>query len=306
VKKKALSQLLKKEIQAAAELFTSLWPGYEEEGNTVPPHRQRTSVNKLAGYALFLGLPMEKGDPTAGPLRTVRAWQKRIGALRDCDVMGDWIRRCVALGGGEAAAAGQSLEGELQERRTRLLALIRLDARGLPGAETRVALQLLLQQFGQSLTLLRGGDGPFDWGPSLEVVGAPWREALELLRVDMADDKLHAFRVKNKRLRFVLELLAEAEDEGEAKSELVRRAKSAAAAHTALGNLSDLHVLRDVLRLARASWAVERPELAVSAAALELGRATLEAQNFDAWFAAWGEISRPDFLRTASSLNGRP
>ncbi|MBI1290298.1 CHAD domain-containing protein [bacterium] len=296
MKKRSLHQVMKKEIEAAAELFTSLWSGYEEPLNTVSPHRQRTSVNKLAGFAQFLGMATEKGNPAATPFRTVKAWQKKVGVLRDADVMREWVERCRVLAGPESDAAAKALVGTLLERRARQLETVRVDARGLPGAETRIALQMLLGDFGRALSVLKAQEEGFDFRGPLASVATPWSDALTILRANQDDVLLHAFRVKNKRLRFVLELLGTTADE-DAQGERIREcAKVAAATHTALGNLSDLHVLRSTLRLERARWGEQGVGLEQSAAALESARARLECENFAAWYECWPRIADPAFL----------
>lgn len=292
---RSLTAKLANEIEGAADLFSSLWPGYEEPLNTLPPHRQRTSVNKLAGYAHFLGMPTAKGDPAAVAFRRVKAWQKRIGPLRDCDVMRQWTDKFRDLAGSAADDAANAFDSALLARRTLLLQPIRLDARGVVGAQTRVALQVLLSDFGRALERVEAA-GTFNSMNALATVATPWSAALDVLRSAQEDTLLHAFRVTNKRLRFVLELLAETEPDPDRRELLKSRAKVAAQTHTALGNLSDLHVLRGALRLERAKWGEERRGLEDSAAELEMARARLEAENFRLWFDCWPRISDPAFL----------
>jgi hypothetical protein len=74
------------------------------------------------------------------------------------------------------------------------------------------------------------------------------------------------------------------------------RAKIAATTHTALGNLSDLHLFRRVLRMERARWGEQGMGLEESAAELELARARLECENFATWYACWPRIVDPAFI----------
>ena len=293
-----LSQLLEKEITSKFEYFTELWAGYDQEGNTESPHRQRTTVNRLLGYAQFLAMPLDKADPHARPLRTLKEWQKHIGPIRDTDVLREWTRKCAKAAGDDARPAAEALETILLDRRNRLLQQVRADARGILGAETRVALHLARRDFQRALARLRAQGAHFNERAALHSVAAPWLQYIDLLRTDQSDHLLHSFRVKNKRLRFVLELIAEEETARQSeRAPLLRdRANTAADLHSTLGNLHDLSVLKDQLRLQRAHWSRTAPNLSHSADALEAGRCKLEAKQFSQWFLLWPTIEAPGFL----------
>jgi hypothetical protein len=66
--------------------------------------------------------------------------------------------------------------------------------------------------------------------------------------------------------------------------------------HTVLGNVSDLVVFGDRLRTCRAIWMEQGLALDPSATALEEGRAILEMEEQQSWFAAWPIIAAPEFL----------
>lgn len=287
-KTRAMCLFLREEIRAQIELFQSLWPGWEDLENTTPPHRQRTAVNRLVGYAMFLGMPTGRHDPRAAAVRQLRDWQKKIGRLRDVDVAIETVRRAAREGGADATPAAEAFTAALRAERAERAAALLLDARGLDGARVRAAIPALAQRFDHHLALLEAGPDPFDHRAALARVRAPWLVALDVIRADQSNAPLHAFRVRNKRLRFVLDVLAGMEwDDPAAKDVYTTMAATATAAHNTLGALSDLHMLDARLRLQRARWEAEGAGLGESAAALEAGRARMEANQFNRWFAGW-------------------
>ncbi len=286
---------IRQDVIEQVSLFDSLWPRWETDGDVLPPHRQRTSVNKLRGYALFLGMPTRKGSNFGGAIRVLRNWQGRLGPIRDIDVSRQWIQRCAESGGEPAAQAAAALDDKLSLRRATLVEQVRVDARGLPGAQTRIALATARHHFETSLQQI-GRRRRFDYRPPLRTVAEPWLAERQIIRGTQNDEEIHSFRVKNKKLRFVLEILAKAL-EGDARQEVIsQRAVISAEVHNALGNLSDLLVLRNEVRMARANWAELGANLDESAAVLETARTTLEAENFKDWFARWPLINSENFL----------
>ncbi|CAN5278327.1 hypothetical protein BH09SUM1_BH09SUM1_31770 [soil metagenome] len=288
VVKNRLAKILGKEIDRQLDLFSGLWAHYESPDSGEAVHRQRTAVNRLDGYAQFLGVNKDAKNDAGRALRALRNWQRRIGTVRDVDVLLEWLEKC--HGGGPDAALA-AFHDHLSLRRHHLLKDVIVDARSVIGAEARVAQHSLRQELHQRLHHFDSGD----FRSALEDVASPWREALDRLRRDHGDETLHAFRVKNKRLRFVLDALAEGEEWAESEL-LKRRAKSAGRAHGTLGNLADLAVFERELRQLRAEWSTAGCDLDASAAALEAARAALEAKEFAAWFAQWPSISAEDFL----------
>ncbi len=283
---------LRLEIDEQLAYFASLWPKHEEEDNTEAPHRQRTIVNRLMGYAMFLGMPTAKEQTGAEPIRRLRRWQKRLGPVRDTDVILGWVAQVMEEGNETAHAAGQQLSIQLRERRRCLAAAVRPDARGLAGAQTRVAAEEVRLAFHARLDELLDEPDAFRCEQALHQVALPWRDALTILADDQSDEMLHSFRVRNKRLRFVLDVLAGAlGDKAHGP-----RAKTCGRVHTALGNLSDLRVLRDELRRARADWAVRGLALDDSADALEDARTHLERANLREWYSLYPVIAHPGFI----------
>lgn len=279
-----LAELLEKEIDGQVELFESLWPGHADDDNPEPPHRQRTAVNKLGGYAMFLGI----GRKRSPGLKGLRAWQKRLGPVRDLDVVRGWLGKAQREAGEQAGEAAAALHAELTARRAGQMEHVRPDAAGLPGATARVALQEARQELLRRTAALREEPDSFDRLASFRAVHEPWEEALAEVAANPQEALLHRFRVRNKRLRFVLELLGAEEKESGNRRRVLRDAGAfASRVHTALGNLSDLWMLRDELRHARQSWRERKLPLEASAQALEAGRAALEAREFNAWFDAW-------------------
>ncbi len=298
-----LSELLEKEISALVDQFESLWPGYWEEDNPVPPHRQRTTVNRFSGYAMFLGLGRKKCPGMKG----LRAWQKRLGPVRDLDVVRGWTAKAHKAAGEGAAAAAEALQENLTGRRAALMEGVRPDAAGLPGANARVALQEARGQLLTAVERLREQPEEFDRLAAFEAVRQPWEEALRTLEDRPVEDALHAFRVRNKRLRFVLDILAAEEKEAGTGGRTLRNAaRFAARTHTTLGNLSDLWMLRDELRLARQRWQGEKRGLEESARALEAGRAGLEAGEFDGWFRDWPTLANRQRLARVKTRLAEP
>jgi CHAD domain-containing protein len=289
---RALAALLRREIAGQVELFDSLWQRYELPDDVLAPHRQRTAVNRFIGYAQFLSMPHEKGDPAATPLRTLKGWQKRIGALRDLDVLRQRMQSF--LKDAESAPALLAVEAMLallQARRQTLLTDVRIDARGFPGADVRVALRLLLSQFEERLLQLENQPESFDHRRAIRDVFLPWDTYRQVLHHAHDDIPLHAFRVKNKRLRFALDLLVEWTGDDSPQR---HHAKVVTEAHNLLGDLNDLYVLKKTIRLARADWSLAgREELQESAGALELLRARKEGEIFLRWYALWPELSSP-------------
>lgn len=293
-RKRSLLDHLRQEIHAQIDHFDSLWPGFEDEHNEQTPHKQRSTTNRLFGYAVFLGLPTGKKEPGAEYFRAVKAWQKELGTVRDLDVARQWLEKIRAESPDTGAAAAQELDLVLLERRQRFWQALGPDARGLPGAETRVALHHLREQFDQTIDALRARES-FDQREALLPVLALWQERLAVLQQHQADEELHSFRVANKRLRFVVDVLVGG-SAGRQRKELAERAEVLGDIHTTLGNLSDLRVMRDEIRLQRARWAAAGDGLDESASALEEGRAALERGELLDWFRRWPVICQPDFI----------
>lgn len=283
------------EVRAQVELHASLWPGFEEADNIVTPHRQRTAVNKLMGFAMFLGMDVGKAAEQDAPINILRSWQKYLGPLRDLDVTRQWLAKSAKKAGEAATPAAETIDEALKVRRAKILEDVRPDARGLPGARTRVALAEAQRQFEEITGELAQADRVFDANAALAGVVIPWKKKLHILFHEHSDDALHSFRVRNKRFRFVLEVLAQVE-EGEWGDAIKSRAKTCSDVHTTLGNLSDLHVLREEVRLFRAGWAMSGKELERAGDALERGRAMLEAKELTEWFAVWPSLHAPEFL----------
>lgn len=280
-----LASHLSREINGQLELFDSLWPLYNDPHDTNPPHRQRTATNRLLGYAMFLGLdPKAKRGPGTD-LRAMRAWQKRLGPLRDWDVIWRWLgefarrdKQCAAIvqNWSESLAPG--------ERRKRWEP-VQGDARGLPGAEARIARAAVGAHLEKAVKKLADAPGPFDSTNAITNVLLPWRQRLEGLRTHHGNDALHAFRVANKRLRFVADVLAAAGEDGPAE----QAAPLLAETHTTLGNLSDLWVLREWL-LQRRSIMALAGDPAEALAPLEHTRAKIEEENFAEWLRAFPRL----------------
>lgn len=288
-----LCQHLREEIHGQTEYFSRLWEGYEEPDNPESPHRQRTAVNRLVGYALFLGMPAGRKDREGGALQNLRAWQKELGPLRDIDVIRQWIPKCLdAMEDPEPArVAADALHEALTAERALILDEVRLDARGLPGARTRAALPRVIAAFEEKLGAIERTPALLDPHRSLDDVITPWKTRLERLETNQSDELIHSFRVTNKRLRFVLELLSRTEGKRSAwGKQLQAQAKIAVATHNTLGCLSDLLMLNNRLRFQRARWQVEGRGIDESAAHLERARLKIEAGHLDDWFGVWPEI----------------
>ncbi|MCC5874633.1 MAG: CHAD domain-containing protein [Candidatus Sumerlaeia bacterium] len=294
-----LCQHLREEIHGQVDYFTTLWPGYEDADNPESPHRQRTTVNRMLGYALFLGMPTGRKDREAGALMTLRSWQKQLGPLRDIDVIRQWIPKCLqAFESAETAQpAADALLQVLAEERSAILTRVRLDARGLPGARTRAALPTVVARFEETLQAIEQKPTLFDANRSIRQVALPWRKRLTPLFDNQADELIHSFRVTNKRLRFVLELLSRTEGKRTPWGKhLASSARTAVDTHNTLGSLSDLLMVNERLRLQRARWQMEGAGLDQSAALLERGRLALDAGHLDDWFAHWPQLVAEDFI----------
>lgn len=294
---KPLSAILLEDVQSQAEQYMALWIGYDEDNNVDAPHRQRTAVNRLRGYAQFLGMYPPRLGQQDHALGRLVVWQKRLGPLRDLDVMREWLGKCRAAAPRTAASAAQAFDAQLAEKRAELLTAIRAEAKGLPGAQTRVALHVVQQEFEDAVRELADAEDRFDPHAALEAVAIPWHQRLMALEFSHHDDALHGFRVRNKRLRFVLDVLA-ASVPGTRGRAYAAAAKTLADVHTALGNLNDLWILRDELRLNRSQWSSQRRNLERSASALEQGRQTLEEQEFKIWYRLWPVIRTSAFIET--------
>ena len=291
-----LSRLLRDEITKQIDLFQSLWDGYSGEVDPETPHRQRTAVNRLMGYSLFLGIDTGDKSREGKALRKLRAWQKHIGPLRDLDITRDWLKSCRKKAAEGAVAAADQLDKELAEKRLSLIADIRLDRRGIAGAETRVALREIAHILEAALAKLEAKDA-VDSRATLRSVWKPWRKELAALHEGQTDEALHEFRVRNKRYRFVVEVLADAEGESELGAKLAARAEILARIHTTLGNLSDLAVLKDLLRIKRARWIAAGLTLDDAAEELERSRCGLELAELREWYAIWPLIATQETLR---------
>jgi len=273
----ALIDKLTREIEGQLDLFASMWPRYGDVADVEAPHRQRTAVNRLTGYAAFLGIAHRKSEG----LEALRVWRKRVGPIRDIDVMREWAARAGVAGGERATAAAERLGATLLDRRTHLLEEVRRDTMGLPGAQARVGVEATRAEFRRALAEL----GAIDRKTALDTVLAPWRKRLAVLRGGHRDEELHAFRVANKRLRFVAEIL------------VLEETAIIARVHTALGEMSDLWMLRDAIRIHRAAWALCGDAVACEDGAhLEAGRAALEAAPFAAWYALLPVVASGRFL----------
>lgn len=277
----------------ALDHFTRLWAGFDDPANTEAPHRQRTNMNKLLGFALFLGLPRKDDSGNKTPLGVMKAWQSRIGALRDLDVLQDWTKKFVEEAGAGAEAAANLLLEELRAEREALRIVIRREANGMPGAQVRIAAHEVRRTFAEAIARLDATPGRFNRKAALGAVAADWRVALDDLRTDQSDHKLHDFRIRNKRLRFVLEMLAPKDDR---KTAAGKAAKVCREAHTALGDLHDLSVMATRLRLCRARWQERSLDLEKAADLLESGRTKLERETLRDWFEIWPKIAAPGFL----------
>lgn len=294
-----LCQHLREEIHGQADYFTALWPGYEDADNPESPHRQRTAVNRMMGYALFLGMPTGRKDREAEALHTLRSWQKQLGPLRDIDVIRQWIPKCQQAGPdpGAAQPAVDAFQEVLAEERRAILETVRLDARGLPGARTRAALPTVVARFEETLLAIEETPTLFDANRAIRQVALPWRKRLNLLHDDQCDVLIHSFRVTNKRLRFVLELLSRTEGKRTPWGKhLAASARTALATHNTLGSLSDLLMVNERLRLQRSRWQIAAAGLDESAAVLERGRLALDAGHLDDWFAHWPQLVGEDFI----------
>lgn len=292
-----LAELLRREIHGQIGLFNSLWERYGRDLDSFAPHRQRTAVNRLTGYALFLGLGQDKTSRAGRALETLRDWRTRVGRIRDLDITREWIALSRGSAPPEAGMAADAVDAEVLEERRETLASVRLDIQGLPGAETRVALHILTRLFDEVVAAMEEAGPDHDHWRALRVVWRPWDAALSVLGDSMHDEQLHRFRIRNKRLRFVIDVLAEAgKGTGEGRL-LAKRARILAKLHTTLGNLSDLVVLRDRLRVTRARWVLEKRGWDESAEALERGRAALELREFSDWLRLWPIIRDDDFIR---------
>ncbi|MCC7391414.1 CHAD domain-containing protein [Candidatus Sumerlaeota bacterium] len=272
---------LAKELRKQIRTFRETWDSYHDPRvHPETPHAQRTAVNRLLALAQFLSIPREGKSPAARSLRRVRAWQKHIGPLRDLDVTREWLAKCSKSLPRSHRAAARQLDRELLDERTALIAAIRIDARGHAGASARAALIIVERTIASAIeTHAHHSTG------ALHKVRRRWKRRLRALITDHSDQSLHSFRVQNKALRFIVDLLA---DNG--RHDLKAEAKLLDKLHDVLGNLSDLTVFRNTLRLRRARWSVEKPRLAASAAALEISRKKLEAEQFAIWFSLWPKL----------------
>ncbi|MCC6547874.1 CHAD domain-containing protein [Candidatus Sumerlaeota bacterium] len=278
--KSAITQALAEELHKHISTFDESWTGYAAARvRAETPHDQRTAVNRLKAMAQFLGAGRSRKLPGAKSLRQVRAWQKHIGPLRDLDVTRLWLAKCIALLPASKHSAAVLLDRELKAERARLLRSLRRDARGEAGRRARAELRRLERNFN---ALIAKFNGPKDTERALREVRQRWEKRRKALIDDHTDETLHAFRVQNKSLRYIVGFLA---DNGH--DSLKAEAGRLDALHDILGDLSDLTVFRNTLRLRRARWSIERPRLSASAAALEAARERLEAGLFVKWFAVW-------------------
>lgn len=295
---KALARLMARQSDEALDYFGSLWAGYDDPANTETPHRQRTTMNKLLGFALFLGIPRRDAEGNPTPLGTMKTWQGRVGELRDLDVLQQGTRSLAEAAGADATPAAEAFLGQLAQEREALRLTLRRESQGIAGARVRIAAHEVRQLFAHVLGRLEM-QRRFDHHTALDAVADEWKGALAALRDDQPDEKLHYFRIRNKRLRFVLELLNEAETSGtgeDAKGPWHRPAKLCREVHTTLGDLNDLSVLRGRLRLARARWQEKDRGLEPSADQLEAARMKRERQTLREWYALWPRLQDPEFL----------
>ena len=294
---KTLAKLLRKDVKAVLAEFDGLWEVYGQDDMVEAVHEHRVAVNKLIGNAMFLGIA---GNGKAWPagLGGMRTWQKRLGPLRDTDVKLEWLEKIRERMRPEAQPAAEALREFLEAQRDNLRGAIILDAQGYPGAQARVAAGRTGEEFSKAVERLRKRAKSFDRHKALLAVAEPWAEALEELREHQHDEGLHDFRVKNKKFRFVLELLARPEEDQRTKDLLKNQIKTLKEVHTTLGNLSDLVVFEDRLRTCRALWVERGRKLEESAAALEETRTALEHEELERWLKLWPQVSAPGFLHS--------
>ncbi len=291
-----LKNLIENEIAGQIQLFDSLWKLHQEPGNTLAPHRQRTAVNRLMGYALFMGVDRKDQSDLGKNLSDLRKWQKRLGDLRDLDV----TRKCLSQAAKineDASYAETTLDERLAERRQSFEENVRWDASGALGADTRIAMRELAINM-RKLVSKKIDKVDLDFlRKSVKQVAVPWFEFREQLRYDQTDAALHAFRVRNKKLRFVLEIIVKIED-FEKSEHIEEYTQTVSDAHDTIGNLSDYLELEKEIRLAMSEWSKKNnPELMESALALRQAKLELEQKEIAHWYRdLWPVVSSSNFL----------
>lgn len=215
-------------------------------GETEPVHRMRVATRRLrAALRVFQDVV-----PTAqGARRRLRRLARRLGAVRDRDVMAALLRR-------------QLKQGLAPAERQRLLALLRAVRR-----ERAQALQRLARRLGERrqralrrsvAQLAHRGAAPGD-DEELATIGlarAVARLADEVSRQSAmrearpSPDALHQLRIAMKRLRYVLEFHASAGGLAyDAELEVAR------AVQDCLGELRDIDVVKAAMKDGRGAFA---------------------------------------------------
>jgi CHAD domain-containing protein len=284
--------ILARESGTLADTFAAHWDVLLDETQTSGPHRQRTSVNKLRTVGSI-------ADAAGGAkrlkraLKPLRLWQKALGPVRDLDVLAEWTRT-VREAASKRATPGFDLALErLSELRRG--ALNELIPRAL-GEEGAAALEALREVRGWAADAAAEAPDPIPGPDELpaelvdEVVDALLRPLIAdwfTRRTDAAAsfraEPLHEFRLANKRVRDVADLVARHVDpEWKPVADLTQ------ALHRSLGNLNDLAVLDSFLSGERARRALvgggkARRRLAAAASALDDERQRQLETLYDLW-----------------------
>jgi len=160
-------------------------------------HQMRTAVRRLR--AILRAVPAVVG-PDAAPLRRELRWLGTVlGAVRDVDVLRDYLRAARPMLDRAEAAAARRVLARLQNARTRARAAALAALASPRYARLRRRLDATL-----------GRRGPGDGDVSLTRVARRMfkklREAVRALPARPSDAQLHAVRIRVKRARYAAEL----------------------------------------------------------------------------------------------------
>lgn len=301
----ALRQLLaSKQLDAVREV-DALWPDLRAGADPNAVYRQRTALNRLRTFAALAGA-LAVPPPPKRAAKDLRDWRRILGAVRDLDVVEEWIGKAAQTGGDGVRRGGDLFAGIARAERSAAAARLAdaIDAR--EGRDARRALESVEHQLRRRIAGPAPGVAIDADGPATDHLVrrlcapflADWAKAHDRAAATMAAEPLHDLRRVNKRLRDAARFAEEAAG-GPGDARLAQRLQ---ALHNALGALNDLDVLQAWCRAAAGRAARDgawTPKQAADATRLLRRVAREEAARFGKLLDAW-----PDAGALAEDLRG--
>jgi CHAD domain-containing protein len=193
-----LSSLAKKRLVR----FVTLYPKALVSDDVAVVHNLRVASRRLQ-QVLQLLLPAAKSSRSKKLLRTLRKVRRAFGLCRNLDVNLDLVRGRIATTTASTRQAWERVRLWLEEKRATAIETGRAELRQHELVGFIERLQSLLENGADETEGLAQL-----WERTREAL-SDWQNALDTAKADAAVERIHAFRIAGKRLRYRAELLGD-------------------------------------------------------------------------------------------------